>query len=91
MFIITEVNSSAMHLNDNIIKIFHLQGDPGSIGPIGRDGLPGQRGLPGPPGPIGSPGEDGDKGNIGPPGEKGFKGSHGDTVRIINRLINNFK
>lgn len=59
-----------------------IQGEPGAIGPIGRDGLPGQRGLPGSPGPVGVPGEDGDKGDIGPPGEKGFKGSQGEAVSI---------
>lgn len=51
-----------------------------SLGPIGRDGLTGPRGLTGSPGPVGPPGEDGDKGEAGPPGEKGFKGAAGELV-----------
>ena len=56
-------------------------GEPGSIGPAGVQGPPGERGLQGPaglPGERGEPGQDGGTGPAGVPGERGIQGLAGE-------------
>ncbi|KAK4817506.1 hypothetical protein QYF61_016513 [Mycteria americana] len=68
------VNKAQMELDYQDLSI-NFQGDPGSRGPVGLPGPPGE-GLPGPKGTIGRPGP---PGSPGPPGEgiQGIKGEQG--------------